>query len=216
MASVQVTYYVDTLSSWCLIAESAVDRLLEEFGTEIDFEWKIAQLNDAAPFDGTPEKFEWMYRRTHAVTGVQLNHTWHTKMEDSSLFPNLAAEAARTLGVTDGRVRRALSRAAMLEGKRVPDHDVAVEIASKAGGLDPQALSDAMDDHNTFAKVVSATIELRKLPVRVIPCFAVANDVGDRAILSGLYEYATIGGVVREMVHASARYDEFMANNPEP
>lgn len=216
MADVKLTYYLDTLSSWCLIAETALDRLRDEFGTQVETDWKIVALNEGAPFEDSPQKFEWFYRRTNAVTGTQLNAAWHTSMDDGSFYPNLAAEAARGLGSTGDRVRRALTRAALVEGKRVPEREVALDVAAQAGGLDRATLSKAMDDPRTMAAIVRATMELRKLPVKVIPCFTIENHVGDRAILSGLYEYDTIAAVVREMLRASSRYREFMEANPEP
>lgn len=216
MADVKLTYYVDTLSSWCLIAETALDRLRDEFGPQIELDWKVVALNEGAPFADSPEKFEWFYRRTKAVTGTQLNAAWHTSMEDGSLYPNLAVEAARTLGSTGDRVRRALSRGALVEGKRVPEREVALDIAAQAGGIDRATLSKTMDDPRTLAAIMRATMEFRALPVSVIPCFVIENHVRDRAILSGLYEYETIASVVREMVRASERYREFMTANPEP
>lgn len=216
MADVKLTYYVDTLSSWCLIAETALDRLRDEFGTQMELEWKIVALNEGAPFDGSPETFEWFYRRTKAVTGTQLNAAWHTSMEDGSFYSNLAAEAARTLGSTGDRVRRALSRGALVDGKRVPEREVALDVAAQAGGIDREMLSKTMDDPRTLAAIMRATMELRQLPVTVIPCFSIENHVGDRAILSGLYEYDTIAAVVREMVRASERYRTFMAADPGP
>ncbi len=216
MPKVTVDYYIDTMSSWCLIAEPAVDRIRTEFGDRIQLNWKIVQLNQGAPFEATPEKFAWFYARTKAVTGTQLNPAWHTSMRDSSVFPNLAAEAARTLGVTDDRVRRALSRAAMNEGKHVPLRAVTLEVASVAGGLDKHALLETMEAHETLAKILSNTIELRKLPVKVIPAFVIANDIGDVAILSGFHQSETLDAVVRESLNASDRYGEFMARTPEP
>ncbi|MBC5816364.1 MAG: DsbA family protein [Candidatus Eremiobacteraeota bacterium] len=216
MASVHVDYYVDTMSSWCLIAEQAIDQLRTEFGKSIELEWKVVQLNEGAPFEDSPEKFGWFYGRTKAVTGVQLNPAWHKSMLDSSVFPNLAAEAARTLGVTGDRVRRALSEAAMNDGQHVPAKEVALKIAADASGLDKEKLRETMDAHETLAKIMTNTIELRKLPVNVISTFVITNDIRDVAILSGFHHYETLAAIVREALHASIRYDEYMARVPEP
>lgn len=216
MPSVQIDYFLDTMSSWCLIAEPAIDQLRTEFGQSIELNWKIVQLNEGAPFVDSPEKFAWFYGRTKAVTGVQLNPGWHKSMLDSSVFPNLAAEGARSLGVTDDRVRRALSRAAMNDGKHIPAREVTIQIAAAAGGLDKEALRDAMEAHETLAKIMTNTIELRKLPVRVIPAFVIKNNVGDIGILSGFHQYETLAAVVREAIHASSCYEEYMAREPEP
>ncbi len=216
MASVRIDYYLDTMSSWCLIAEQAIDQLRAEFGADIELEWKIVQLNEGAPFEASAEKFAWFYGRTKAVTGVQLNPAWHTSMLDSSVFPNLAAEAARSMGVVDDRVRRALSKAAMNDGEHVPNKEVTLEIAAHAGGLDKEKLREMMDAHETLAKIMTNTIELRKLPVEVIPAFIISNHIGDIAILSGFHQYETLAAVVRESLHASVRYGEFMSREPEP
>jgi len=52
--------------------------------------------------------------------------------------------------------------------------------------------------------------------VRVIPTFVITNDVRDVAILSGFHHCETLAAVVREALHASIRYHEYMAEVTEP
>ncbi|MBV8244366.1 MAG: DsbA family protein [Candidatus Eremiobacteraeota bacterium] len=213
---VHVTYYMDVLSSWCFIAEDAVDAVRREFGDKLRLDWRIAQLNDGGPIDATVEKQFWWYRRTNHVTGTQLNAAWREGLNDSTFEPNLVAEAARTLGIVDDSVRRALSNAGLREGRHVQHRYISVQIASQVTGIPVERFGTAIGDYKTLERLMESTIAFRALPVEMVPTFVISNDVGDRAVLSGLYGVEALAGVIREMEHASARYEEFMAKEPEP
>ncbi len=62
-------------------------------------------------------------------------------------------------------------------------------------------------------RVLEATAEYRSLPVNVVPCLVACNDIGDTAILSGLFKYETFERVISEMLEASKKYAEFAAAN---
>src|SRR5215472_7730001 len=181
MAQVRAIYYLDVLSSWCLIAEDALDRVRRDFGSKLAVEWRIAALRH--PLGYTHEQLAWYYRRTDAVTGVRLNPAWLLGPEDGSHIPNLAAEAARALGCEDDRVRQALARETMLNGRRSCERDLAIDIAAEAGSLDRAALGRAMDDPATEARIRDSVKAFEALHVGLRPTFALSNGIGDDTIL---------------------------------
>ena len=58
------------------------------------------------------------------------------------LAPNLVAEAAKDLGITDDRARLAIANAALRDGKKLGRLEIAVSVASEATGLDKAKLTD--------------------------------------------------------------------------
>ena len=84
---------------------------------------------------------DWFYRRSGTVvrSPFMLNSGWMTGLKEY-VAPNFVAEAAKDFGVTDDRVRLALMGAAMREGQKTGEWDVAVAVATKAAGLDAASL----------------------------------------------------------------------------
>ena len=214
MARVEMTYYVDALSSWCLIAEDAIARVRSEFGDALSFEWRIAQLRE--PFGYTQEQLAWYYRRTHSLTGVQLNAAWLTSTADGSVQANRAAEAARSLGCSDDRARLAIARGAMLDGKRTCEADVAAEVAAAAAGLDRTALRKKMDEPSTAEKIRESSGAFAALNVQVRPTFVLKNGIGDSAVLSGCWRYEVLRAAIAGLADDENAYRSFIASSPPP
>lgn len=214
MAKLKIVYYLDVLSSWCLIAEEALAKVREEFGERIDYEWRIAALRDSLNY--TREQLEWYYRRTESVTGVLLNSVWLESTADGSKWADLVAEAARGLGCTDDRVRLALARGAMLDGKHMARRDVGVDTAASAGGIDRAKLELAMDDPQTAARIRASSDEFAAYKAQVRPTFVVQNAIGDMSVLSGCWRYDVLALATRALLEDQEKYDTFIATQRAP
>ena len=214
MERVKLTCFLDVLSSWCLVAEDALATVRAEFADRLDYEWRIAALSES--LDYTPEQLAFYYRRTHHVSGTRLNPVWLESRADGSKWANLAAEAARSLGCTDDGVRLALARAAMLDGKRIAERDVALSVAAGAGGLDPAALDRAMNDPKTAQQIRASGDEFATYHVEMRPTFIVRNAISDASILSGCWRYDTVAAAIRAQLEDQDKYAAFMAQNPAP
>lgn len=210
----KIVYYLDVLSSWCLIAEEALGRLRADMGDALAYEWKIAALRD--PLGYTPDQLAWYYRRTEAVTGVRLDPVWFRSPADGTWVANLAAEAARTLGCSDDRVRLAIARGVMLDGKQGGRREVVAEIAAAAGGIDRTALERAMDDPATEATIRSSSEDFANLHVDVRPTFVLSNDIGDTSVLSGCWRYDLLAEALRALRDDAAVYHRFTSEQPPP
>jgi len=214
MNKVQLIYFVDVLSSWCLIAEEALDRVRREFVDRIEYDWRIAALRD--PLDYTREMLEFYYQRTHALTGTKLNSVWLEGRADGSKWADLAAEAARSLGVVDDRVRLALARGAMIEGRHMARRDVCVETAARAGGLNATELERTMDDPKTAARIKASSEAFASYNVPVRPTFVVRNSISDAYVLSGCWRYDLLAQAIRDALNDSDVYARFMVENHAP
>ncbi|MEN9675003.1 MAG: hypothetical protein RIS76_899 [Verrucomicrobiota bacterium] len=112
----RVTYFLDITSSWCWWAEKAWTDLKQGFGEQVTFDWKIA-LMDATAFPVSREQCDWFYRRSGLAmrSAYALNSGWWEAGLGQYLAPNQMAEAARSLGFGDDRVRLALARSPEIE-----------------------------------------------------------------------------------------------------
>jgi predicted DsbA family dithiol-disulfide isomerase len=216
MAALQLTYYVDVLSSWCFVAERALTALREQHGDRLAYEWRIAFLFNGGPMGYSPELAAWQYRRLEAVSGVTLNPAWRESSADTTWWANLATEAARGLGVTDDRVRVAMARAAMVDGEHVGRREVALSVAARASGLAADELAREMELARTLERMWTSTNELRGMRLDVQPVFVFRNSIGDAAVLSGLFRPETLMGCASEMLAAVDSYAAYGAANAEP
>src|SRR4029079_14516233 len=116
-------------------------QLQESYAGRVEFKWKIA-LMDASGFPKSRAQAEWFYRRSGMMmrSPFMLKPGWFEPNLQECLAPNLIAEAARDLGVTDDRVRMALANATERDGERTNDSNLAAEIGAKASGLDKAKL----------------------------------------------------------------------------
>ena len=132
-----VTYYLDVISSWCFWAEPAWAELKRRYQEKVEFQWKIALLDQKA-LPVSREQEEWFYRRSGTImrSPFMLSSAWYEPIRPEYLAPNCVAEAAKDFGINDDRVRLALSYAGLREGKRIGEWKIAAEIGAKASSLD--------------------------------------------------------------------------------
>src|SRR5687767_14761878 len=110
---IRVTYYLEVISSWCYWAEPAWAEVKQRYAGRAQFEWKIA-LMDASGLPASRAQLDWFYRRSGTIvrSPFMLNSAWLEEGMTEYPVPNLLAEAAKGMGVTDDRVRLAIAAAA--------------------------------------------------------------------------------------------------------
>src|SRR6188474_2379747 len=119
---IRVTYYLEVISSWCYWAEPAWAELKQRYAGRAQFEWKIA-LMDATGLPASRAQLEWFYRRSGTIvrSPFMLNAGWFDPNLKEYLAPNLIAEAGRDFSINDDRIRLALAKAALRDGRKVGD-----------------------------------------------------------------------------------------------
>jgi predicted DsbA family dithiol-disulfide isomerase len=206
-----ITFYYDVCSQWSYFGDLTLDRLREKYGGDLDVEWKIAMVKDGEAIGYTPEALGWMYRRSESITGIAVTSRW-IQGNDRTLYANLAVAAAQHLG---NDMRRQVAEAILLRGEAMGSQAGAVDAVSRMLAVPPTQLAAAM--RIVEPEVRESTHEFRELPVTVVPTFLIRNDIGDTALLSGLYEFDTLDQVIAEMLRAERAYAEFgLANAPAP
>ena len=214
---ITVTNYLDVISSWCLWAEPAWAELKRRYSDRVTFEWKIA-LMDASGFPKSREQAEWFYRRSGMMmrSPIMLKPGWFRPNLQECLAPNLIAEAAREMGVKDDRVRLALARATLHEGKSTGEWELAAAIGAEAGNLDETKLLERARSPEVEARARASTAEFHAMKVTQRPTFVLESEIGDRAIFSGFAKSEPLIASVNAMLDDLVAYDSHAAHFGEP
>jgi predicted DsbA family dithiol-disulfide isomerase len=215
--NVKITYYLDVVSSWCYWAEPAWAELKQRYAkSPVEFNWAIA-LIDESGMPKSRQQADWFYRRSGTImrSPFMLSSGWLTGLKEY-LAPNCVAEVAKDFGVTDDRVRLRLMEAAMREGQKVGDWDVSAVVAAQAAGLDSAALLKKARSPEVERRVRSATAEFHALQVTQRPTFALENNIGDRAVFSGLVKAVPIASTIDVMLDDAVAYDAHAAHFGSP
>lgn len=215
--NIKVTYYLDVVSSWCYWAEPAWSELKQRYAkAPVEFGWAIALLDEAA-MSKSRAQADWFYRRSGMIvrSPFMLNSGWLTHSKEY-LPPNAVAEAAKDFGITDDRVRLALMEAAMREGQKVGDWEVSAAAAATAASLEPTTLLKKAKSAEVEKRVRQSTAEFHSLQVTQRPTFVIENNIGDRAVLSGLVKTAPLAAAIEAMLEDAAAYEAHAAHHGQP
>jgi predicted DsbA family dithiol-disulfide isomerase len=207
----KITYFVEIFSSWCHWAEPAWAQLKLAYAGRVDFDWKIALMNPG-DFPANRAQCDWFYRRSGTVmhSPYMLNSAWLEPQRNGHFeAANWVAEAGRSLGVTDDRLRLALAEAALLNGQTLGDLTRAADVGAKATGLDPAALRNAAESPAVQARVAETTAEFHSLRLSQRPAFVLENRIGDRAVFSGLVAYTPLAATLDAMLADAAAYHSY-------
>jgi predicted DsbA family dithiol-disulfide isomerase len=215
---IKATNYLDVISSWCFWAEPTWAELKKRYENEkVDFEWKVA-LMDKSGLPTSHEQHQWFYRRSGTMmrSPFMLNADWADPELNEYLAPNCVAKAAEDLGIADDRVRLAIAKAALREGKKIGRWEIAAEIGAKAGGLDQAKLLERAQSPAVEANVRASTVEFHALQVTQRPTFVFHSDIGDRAVLSGFARLAPLTAALDSMLEDIAFYQTHAAHFGAP
>jgi predicted DsbA family dithiol-disulfide isomerase len=214
---ITVTDYLDVVSSWCFWSEPTWAELKKRYQGQVAFQWKIA-LMDPSGLPTSREQEEWFYRRSGMLmrSPFMLNTEWYDASLKEWLPPNAIAEAAKDFGITDDRVRLALSQSALRDGKKVSDWNVCAEIGANAAKLDKTKLLEAARSPAIEKRLRESTAEFQAMQITQRPTFVVDTDIGDRAIFSGVVRLEPIAATIDSMLDDLAFYATHKAHFGDP
>ena len=213
---ITVTDYLDVVSSWCFWSEPTWAELKKRYEGRVEFQWKIA-LMDPKGLPTSREQEQWFYRRSGMMmrSPFMLNTDWYDPKLPEWLAPNCIAEAAKDFEINDDRVRLALARAALREGKKVAEWDVAAQVGADAGKIDKKKLLGRAKSSEIERRIRSSTAEFHALQVTQRPTFLIDTEIGDRAVFSGVVKIepfvATLDGMLDDAVVYAAHAAHFGA-----
>jgi predicted DsbA family dithiol-disulfide isomerase len=214
----KITYYLDVVSSWCYWAEPAWTELKQRYANApVTFEWQIALL-DAGSMSKSREQADWFYRRSGTIvrSPFMLHSGWLESWQPEFLAANCVAEAAKDFGVTDDCVRLALMEAAMREGQKVADWNLAAKLAANAAGLNETALLAKARSAELEKRVRAATAAFHALQVTQRPTFVLDSNIGDRAVFSGFWRLDPLVAALESMLTDAAAYQSYQAHFGDP
>jgi predicted DsbA family dithiol-disulfide isomerase len=218
MADVTLTYYLEILSSWCHWAEPAWTELKTRFAGRVQFDWKIA-LMIPGDYPVSRAQCDWFYRRSGTImqSPCMLNSGWF-EPERKGVYPapNLVAEAGRYSGISDDRLRLALTHAAQREGRKLGDMAEAVAVGAIAAGLDPVKLRARAESPEVKARVDASTAEFHAHQISQRPAFVLTDVIGDKAVFSGLVRVEPLAAAIEAMLADTAAYAAHAAHFGKP
>ena len=213
-----ITYFVEVLSSWCHWAEPSWLELKNRYAGRVEFQWKIALMNPG-DFPVSQNQCDWFYRRSGLImrSPYKLNSGWfEAERKGDYGVPNHVAEAGKDFGITDDRLRLALAHAAVREGRKIGGLDEAVAVAASATGLDAAKLRAHAESPEVRERVRISTAEFHALQVTQRPAFVIDDPIGDRAVFSGLVGLATLDTAISAMLADTAAYAAHAAHFGPP
>lgn len=213
----KVTYYLEVVSSWCYWAEPTWAELKRRYATVAEFHWRIA-LMDASGFPVSRAQEDWFYRRSGTMvrSPLMLNGDWLEPGRAEYLAPNALAEAAKDFGVTDDRVRLALAEAAVRQGLKVGRWEIAAPVAARAAGVPEADLLARARSAELEQRLRASTAEFHALQVNQRPTFLVEDEIGDRAVFSGLVRIEPLVATLEAMLADCAGYASWKAHFGDP
>ena len=217
MPVMKVTYFLEVTSSWCYWAEPAWAELKLHYAGRVEFGWKIALMPPEA-YPVSRAQCEWFYRRSGTIMRslFMLNAGWLEPEIKQYLAPNFVAEAAKDFGLTDDRVRLAIARAAMRDGRKVGRWEEAIAVAASEAGLNAAELLKRAESLEVEGRIQKSTAEFHALQVTQRPAFLLENNIGDRAVFSGLATAAPLSAAIDAMLHDANAYASFATHFGPP
>jgi len=216
----KVTYFLEVTSSWCYWAQPAWAELKRRYEGRAEFQWKIAKMQPG-DWPVSPAQCEWFYRRSGTVrrSPFLLNSAWYERPAPGT-YPaaSFVAEAAKDFGFTGDEIRLALAHAAEREGRQVGRMEIAVAVAAEAGGqsLPAKALRARAESAEVAARIEASTQEFFAHRINQRPGFVLEDDIGDKAVFSGLVVLEPLAATMDAMLADTAAYASFKAHFGAP
>jgi len=209
-SALKITNYLDVVSSWCFWAEPMWFELKERYTGRVEFQWKIALMDDAG-MPKTRSQIEWYYRRSSMLMRAPytLNPDWFEPGVAEYLAPNAVAEAARDLGITDDTVRVALATAGLREGRQTGQWDIAAEIGAATSGIEKEKLLKRARSKEIEKRIRATTAEFHAMQVDQRPTFVIdSSATGDRAVFAGFAKIEPLAAAIDAMLEDIAFYEQ--------
>ena len=145
-----------------------------------------------------------------------LNTDWYDPSLPEWLAPNCVAEAGKDFGFTDDRIRLALARAALREGRKVSEWEVCAQIGAETGKIDNKKLLERAKSPEIEKRVRKSTAEFHELQITQRPAFMIDTEIGDRAIFSGIVKLEPLVSTLDSLLDDAAAYAAHKAHFGTP
>jgi predicted DsbA family dithiol-disulfide isomerase len=214
----KVTYFLEVSSSWCYWTEPTWAELKTRYAGRVEFDWKIAKMRPE-DWPVSREQCDWYYRRSGTVmrSPFMLNAGWFEPVEPGT-YPaaSFVAEAAKDFGFSGDEIRLALAHAGDREGHKIGRMEVAVAVAAKAGKLNAKQLRRRAESAEVAARIEASTAEFVRHQITQRPAFILEDNIGDKAVFSGLVRLEPLVATLEAMLADTAAYASYEAHFGDP
>jgi predicted DsbA family dithiol-disulfide isomerase len=215
----KVTYYLEVLSSWCHWVEPVWADLKARYNGRVTFEWRIALMRQE-DFPVSRSQCEWFYRRSGGTvmrSPVMLNSGWFEEgRTDAFANASIVAEACKDFGFSDDRIRHAITRAALVDGRKVGNLNEAAAVAAKAAGIPAKRILARSKSAAVRARVDASTAEFHSHRITQRPAFVIEDPIGDKAVFSGLVRIEPLAATIDAMLADTQAYAAHAAHHGSP
>lgn len=206
---VRIAVWSDYICPFCYLEEPVLDRIREEYGNQVEVEWKAFELRP----DPVP---------TLEPNGEYLRTTWDRAVYPMALERGMtlrlppvqprsrkaleAAEFARDQGCFD-EMHNALFRAFFEEGQDLNDTDVLLDVGASVG-LDRDGLRTMLKEGRHTNKVLADERLASELGVQAVPTMLVGRadeSLGAAEAVSGAQPYEYIRAAVERALNGASR-----------
>lgn len=218
MAAITLTYYLEVISSWCHWSEPTWLELKQRYEGQVAFQWRIALMNPG-DFPASLEQCDWFYRRSGSImrSPYKLNSGWwEASLAGDYTVPNLVTEAGRDFSVEDDRLRLALSRAAVIDGRKIGRWEESIAVGSAVLGVDRDKLESVARSAAVRSRVEASTKTFLAHQLSQRPAFVLESVIGDKAVFSGLVRSEPIATTIEAMLADVAAYASHRAHFGTP
>ena len=209
----QLTYFYDVCSMWCALGDEVLARIREQYGSRVPITRKIALINKGEPMDAGLEQERWFYDRCEVATGRRFDHRWIEKSGQTTWLPNRVIHIAEKLGKGE-EVLEALKNEGLHKGSFILRHEVALDIAEAASGIERAKFESYLQDPTTIVEIRETTAEFSRLRLNQRPAFVIRSIIDDTAIFSGLYRAEPILSALAAMIADEDAYERFASSHP--
>jgi predicted DsbA family dithiol-disulfide isomerase len=197
---------------WCALGDEVLARIQEQYGPRVPITRKIALINEGEPMDAGPEQEHWFYDRCEVATGRRFDHRWIEKSGQTTWLPNRIIHIAKKLG-KGPEVLEAFKNEGLTKGRFILRHEVALDIAIAASGIERAKFECYLDDLATIEEIRATTAEFSRLPVNQRPTFVIRSAIDDTAIFSGVYRPEPILSALAAMIADEDSYERFASSH---
>jgi predicted DsbA family dithiol-disulfide isomerase len=208
----QLTYFYDVCSMWCALGDEVLARIREQYGPRVPIIRKIALINEGEPMNAGLEQERWFYDRCEVATGRRFDHRWIEQSGQTTWLPNRVIQVAEKLG-KGAEVLEALKNEGLNKGRFILRHDVALDIAVAASGIERAKFEIYLDDPATIEEIRATTAEFSRLQLNQRPTFVIRSAIDDTAIFSGLYRAEPILSALAVMIADEDAYARFASSH---
>ena len=208
----QLTYFYDVCSMWCALGDEVLARIREQYGPRVPIIRKIALINEGEPMNAGLEQERWFYDRCEVATGRRFDHRWIEQSGQTTWLPNRVIQVAEKLG-KGAEVLEALKNEGLNKGRFILRHDVVLDIAVAASGIERAKFEIYLDDPATIEEIRATTAEFSRLQLNQRPTFVIRSAIDDTAIFSGLYRAEPILSALAVMIADEDAYARFASSH---